>query len=223
MYLFPEINLIPKEKTVLDLPEETVKNRMVLLCLAGSLAWDYAFTVLDLAAQMKLSELRKLSRTIRQLKDQYDIVLQHGLNRANIESLTQLGLQYENVCQKSFSKLAESLHKEKEIKVCRADYRYLVVAVQMAMAILDAIKMFAANFDSYLRSQGVNGKTVEIAQLSKLAELLPLFAGDAYNPASPSRKKTAEILFNELKLYEINGINTNTTDSLRCCDRDSRY
>lgn len=208
MYLQPEINLAPKEKTVLDLPTDLVKNRMVLLCLIGSLAWDYAFTVLDLAAQMNLRELRKVSRSIRQLKEDYDAVLKHGLNRSNIDSLTSLGLQFEKVCRKSLSGLAASLHNEKEISECRDDYRYLVVAVQMAMTVIDAMRLYAADFDAFLRSQGVHGKSVEIAQLGKLAILLPQYAGDAYNPQSPSRKQTAEILFNELKLYEHNGIDT---------------
>lgn len=213
MYLHPEINLAPKSKTVLDLPEDLLKNRMVLLCLTGSLAWDYAFTVLDLAAQMNLRELRKVSRSIRQLKEEYDAVLLHNLNRSNIDSLTSLGLYFEKVCRKSLSELATALHGEKEISECRDDYRYLVVAVQMAMTVIDAMRLYAADFNSFLHSQGVHGKSVEIAQLGKLAILLPQYAGDAYNPQSPSRKEAAKILYNELKLYEHNGIEPDRADN----------
>lgn len=206
MYALPEINLIPKEKTVLDLPEDLMKNRMVLLCLIGALAWDYAFTVLDLAAQMKLRELSKASRAIRQLKEEYKTVLLCKLSHKDIDALTSLGLQFESVCGEHLSKLSLSLQNEKEIRECREDYRYLVVAVQMAMTVIDAMRLYAADFDAFLYSQGVHGKSVELAQIGKAAIILPQYAGDAYNPQSPSRKLTAKILYNELKLYEHNGI-----------------
>lgn len=77
-------------------------------------------------------------------------------------------------------------------------------AVQMAMTVIDAMRLYAARCDRWVGSFGVRGRHSMLHDFfPRLAMLLPEFAGDCYDPASPSRKATAAILEKELSNIEL--------------------
>lgn len=213
MYALSEVNLIQRPTfDDADAPKPLLKSKTVLLLVIGELAWDYTGTVIDLAAQMKIKETRRVSRSIAEVRRDYDRFLFRSLDSAEQKRLRELAMQYEEVCQNHLTKLSYSLSNEESIRQCRESQRYLVVAVQMAMTVIDAMRLYVDDFDNFLHSHGLRGGSMSMGQFEKLFALVPLYAGDAYMPNLPSRKLTAKILFNELKQYEHNGTEPDGAD-----------
>lgn len=206
MYTLPEVNLFPtRRKTTLDLPQTTLARMAVRLNLLGALAWDYADSVICMAAQMNLRPTIKVSRAIRELKTDYDRFRSQDIDSATVNAEWTLAQKFEEFCADHILRLSTALGNEREIYPLLDDYRLLVIGVQMAMTVLDAMKLYAADCDAWIRQHGVSGRSILVPQFSRLAVLLPQYAADAYNPASPARQLTAKILYNELKQIELYG------------------
>lgn len=196
-------------KTIEDLPQKPLLRMMAKICIVGSLAWDYAETVRTLAAQMRLPDTIKLSRAMRELHADFDRFRQTSLSAADVRKETNLGLLFEQICEEHLSKFSYGFNSEKEIAMLSDDFRMLVKAVQMAMTVIDAMKLYAADCDRWITENGVfAAHSVLPDHFRRLALLLPGFAGDCYNPDSESRRITARILYNEIKridIYDENG------------------
>lgn len=199
----PEFDLMPKPVSVDDLPEDERAARLVKLGMLSSLAWDYTNTVLDISSRMRIDALRAPSRAIRQIKREYDQSRSRVFYAESILKETELGQFFEEINADAFSKLCQGLKVETgHIRDLDDDNSMLVCAVQMAMTLIDAVKLYAADFDSWMESRGVRGKTTMPSHLTRLAILLPQFAGDCYDARSESRRITAGVLFNEIRAIE---------------------
>ncbi len=72
------------------------------------------------------------------------------------------------------------------------------------MTVLDALRAYAADCDREIRSRGIRvAHSILPDHFSRLAVLLPEFAGDRYDGHSESRRITAGILCKELKSIEL--------------------
>lgn len=165
MYALPEVNLIQRPSfDSVDVSKPLLKSKTVLLLVIGELAWDYTGTVIDLAAQMKIKETRRVSRSIADVRRDYDRFLFRSLDTKEHERLRELAMQYEEVCQTHLTKLSYSLSNEGSIRQCRESHRYLVIAVQMAMTVIDAMRLYVEDFDKFLYSHGLRGGSMSIGQ-----------------------------------------------------------
>lgn len=199
----PEFDLMPKPAMVDDLPEDERAARVVKLGMLSSLAWDYIDTVLGISSKMRIEYLREVSRVIREIKREYDQSRSRVLYAESILKETELGLLFEDINKGAFSKLCQGLKTETgRIRDLDDDKSMLVCAVQMAMTLIDAVKLYAADFDRWMESHGVRGMTAMPPHLTLLAILLPQFAGDCYDARSQSRRITARVLFNEIRAIE---------------------
>lgn len=195
-------------KTIEDLPQPKLLRMMAKLCIVGSLAWDYAETVRTLAAQMQLSATKSLSRAVRELHADFDRFRQSSLSAADVKKESDLGLLFEQICEEHLSKFSYGFNSEKEIALLSDDFRMLVKAVQMAMTVIDAMKLYAGECDKWIAENGVCAHSMLPDHFRRLAILLPEFAGDHYNKDSEVRRLTAHILFKEIKnidIYDENG------------------
>ena len=87
-----------------------------------------------------------------------------------------------------------------------------MIAVQQALTLMDAVKAYARWCDKKIASFGVWVCDCCMVQTEflKLYPLIPLFAGDCYNPDSQARTLTAQIIVNKLN-RKIEFVNTNKT------------
>lgn len=191
----------PKEAA--DLPQKPLARMAVIIFMLGSLAWDYADTCCNIAASMKIDPLKKLSRAVRQLRREYDSFRSPLMRGESIAEESRLALMFEEICEEHFVRLNYGVDSEKKISRLNTDHKMLVNAVQMAMTVLDTMKLYAAECDKWIRSQGFDGHSILADHFVRLAILLPQFAGDCYNPASEARRLTARILLKEIKQIDI--------------------
>lgn len=61
-----------REATLDDVPQQALARKGVKLSMLGTLATDYANTVLDIAGQMRISRTKRLSRCVRALISEYE-------------------------------------------------------------------------------------------------------------------------------------------------------
>lgn len=197
----------PRKKTLDDVPQDELAYRVVKLYIVGSLVWDYTESVLDLAAQMKIPGApKKLSRAIREVHRDYDRVRSYDLDAEHVEKERELAELFEDINRKDFSELSKGLVKEiREETNLNDEYVYLVEGVQIAMTVLDALVLYAAQCDIFIREYYPRAPhSILPDHFRKLAILLPEYAGDCYNRHSKTRARIARALLdriNEIDLY----------------------
>lgn len=192
-----------KPKTKEDLPQEALAQMVAKTCVLGALAWDYADTVVNLASSMKIEKTKGLSRAVRQLYGEYRWLRHNVIDSGHADKEKELAELFEDINAKAFSRLCQGLRLEIGRDTgLNEEYTMLVCAVQMAMTVIDAMRLLDAEYGRWMESQGVAGLTVIPPPFNRLAILLPEFAGDCYNPKSEARRITSRILYNEIGRVE---------------------
>lgn len=165
-----------------------------------NLAWDYIDTVCDVCITMRLEPTKALVRKIRECRKEYDRFRQRVMTSKMEENETDHGLRFEARFKDDFRKLSYGLEHEIGKLDLVADHRHLVLAVQQALTVMDAVKIYARWCDKQIASFDVWVCDCCMVQTEflKLYSLVPMFAGDCYQPALSARKMTAGILSNRL-------------------------
>lgn len=208
MPALPSLNyqLFPRRKTIHDVPRNLLVRMSVKTYLLGALAWDYADTVLDIAAQMRIGgPTKKLSRSVRALRADYDRIRAKDLDDDFLKREWQLAETFENINKNHINKLCfglvNEIHRDTRLD---PDYVALVEAVQMAMTILDTMRLFARQCDEQIVKYYPGAPhSILPNHFISLSILLPQFAGDCYSHHSQSRQITARILLNEINEIEL--------------------
>lgn len=192
-----------KRRTKEDLPQDILAQMVAKTCVLGALAWDYADTVVKLASVMRIEKTRGLSRAVKALYDEYRWMRHNVIDSGHAEKEKELAELFEEINAKAFSRLCQGLRLEIGRNTgLNEDYTTLVCAVQMAMTVIDTMRLHDAECSRWMESQGVAGLTVIPGQYDRLAILLPEFAGDCYDPKSEARRITSRILYNEISRVE---------------------
>ena len=197
------IEVFARRKTILDLPRERIAGMAVRLYMLGYIAWDYADTVVNIAAQQKRDETKKLCRTVRELKREYDRSRNASLRDADLQKERELAEMFEAICAPHMTRLCNAIDADNHIALLDPDGRMIVKSVYMAMAIIGAMQQYATEGDMWIRSQGVVGKSMLSKHFTALATLMPAFAGDAYIAHLSACSLTSSILCNEIKQLDI--------------------
>lgn len=193
----------PPRRTVDDIPVRPLARIAIRLYLVGALAWDYADTILDIAASMRLAHTRRHSREVRQLRLDYDRARQYLIDPDHVAKETELSLIFESIAEPTLTKLNDGLVAELASFRLSADHAILIRSVQIAMTLLDVMKQYAVQCDTWIKSFGVNGHSILDKRFVRLAATLPHFAGQYYDPASPSRREAARHLLADLLDIEV--------------------
>lgn len=166
-----------------------------------NLAWDYVDTICDLCIGMKLEHTKKLVRQIRELKREYD-KFRHGILSGRMEQYeTDHGLAIEEILKDDFYKMLNGIELEVNKQKLTPDHKTLVIAVHQAMALIDAVKIYArwcdkeiAKFDVWVCDCCMVQKEFLI-----LDSIIPKFIGVLYNPNLKGRKLASSIIANKMK------------------------
>lgn len=190
-----------RKKTIEDVPEHLLTEWSFKLFALMNLAWDYVDTVCDLCISMRLTPTKPLVRTVRQLKREYDRFRWAVMDQRMEDNETDHGLRFEDCFREDFSRLTNGIEVEVNKLDLTPPYKSLVIAVQQALTLMDAVKIYARWCDSQIAAMGiwVCDCCMVQTEFMKLYDLVPQFAGDCYQPDISARKTTAAILVNRLK------------------------
>lgn len=190
-----------RKKTIEDVPEHLLTEWSFKLFALMNLAWDYVDTICDLCISMRLSPTKPLVRKVRELKREYDRFRWQVVDRRMEENETSHGLRFEECFKDDFKRLVNGLEVEVNKLDLTPSHKSLVIAVQQALTLMDAVKIYARWCDSQIASMGiwVCDCCMVQTEFMKLCLIMPEFAGDCYQPDITARKTTAAILVNRLK------------------------
>lgn len=103
-------------------------------------AWHYALKVVKYAADNRIDEVKKLSRTVRTLREEYISTCRKDLDNKHIEKMVKAAENFVSLCSKDFMLLYFSLNNE--LKKRWADYAFLDMRTDacIAMIVLQLLK-----------------------------------------------------------------------------------
>lgn len=195
-----------KAKTLQEaVPPELVVEWAVRCYSLTSLAWEYVDTVLDISTQMRIAELKPLTRKIRGLRAEYDRFRQYAYTPANIAAETDLAEKFEDSNRADFSRLFYGIDMEVAKLDLDPEYRALLVAVHQALTLMEAVRIYARECDAEARRYGVWMPDCAIVPgtFLRLYPLIPLYGGDCYTGPTEAGRLTSGILVNRLKKIKI--------------------
>lgn len=185
-------------------------------CLQSKL-WDAVETILDVCAQQRREVLKKLCRTVRELRRQFI----SGLYTAKLldsETLCQGDAErFEEKYGADFTRMRNAIwHEGARLKLDRDD-RDLFMAVHEAYAIGKVMKRLACDIDRLFIAAGENMICGEMTALSKEAiavmKLIPTFIGDCFRPELRGLPESINALHTRIMGTPVTVINQNKTQT----------
>lgn len=152
----------------------------------ASLAWDYADTVVSLASNMKISETKKLSRTVRELKREYDRVRAPYIDSSHQKSEEENMYVFEDAVSDLSSLYLTNIECDLQMEYpdLNSDSMYLLKAVYHCHLVLQSIYDYVAK--QKMKIEKIVGHTIGDvlpSELRRLDILIMAFVGD--KPVSP--------------------------------------
>ena len=198
----PQVARRAKESSdFFKIPPQQATSRFIAVCVLGALVWDYVDTILDLAAQMKIGHgTQKVSRAIRELRDNYNSMRRPFLTPHFVEEEKRLSLELEERISPHLARLALFILEEIRPFHLKRPHRHLLQAVYSAITILDALSIFADRTDKHFRKYYPSmRRSILPRHFVALRNLVELYVGDCLLPLSIDRKNTATVIANTLE------------------------
>lgn len=194
---------IPQPEPVLvvdSVPEELIFEWGTKLYMLMNLTWSYIDTVIDLCIQQRIPDTKPLVRRIRELRRLYDRFRHKSIDDEHESMETHNAEVFEYKFSADFDRLFNGLDMEVGRLRLKPAHRDLVIAVQQALTLMDAVKVYARQCDAEIQKLGVwtCDCCLVQAEFLQLYPLIPQFAGDCYRPDISARAVTARILANRL-------------------------
>lgn len=116
-------------------------------------AWHYAMKVVKFAADNRIDEVKKLSRTVRTLREEYISTCRKDLDNKHIEKMEIAAREFVSLCRMDFTVLFYSLNNE--LKKKWSDYEYLDMRTDacIAMIMLQLLKEHNSSMDALMASK----------------------------------------------------------------------
>lgn len=132
--------------------EENINIAFVPLIIT-EVAWHFAFKVLKYAADNRIEETKKLSRMVKDLRNQYLSECRKDLDMTHIEKMEKAGKEFVQKNQMDFVVLLYSLNNE--LKKQWADYAYLEMRTDacISMVMLKLLKEHNRRMDELMASK----------------------------------------------------------------------
>lgn len=212
-------NLLRREQVKMLLtdavPEDVLIGWSCRVFTLMNIAWGYVDAVCDICISMGQHKTKKLVRAVRQVRKDYDRFRSKSVDADMERGETDRGEAFEDACSADFDKLFHGLQTEINKLRLDPDQHMLVLGVQQALTVMDAVMEYAGKIDSRLRRDYgfyAPDYCVVPSDFRRLYHLVPQFAGDCYRPGEEARKLTAAILANRMDEVEIRDGEGNMVD-----------
>ena len=145
------------------------------------LVWDYTDTIKDICIQMRLTETKRLSRAVRQLKQEYDRRRMPYIDKEREDNETRNMLVFEDAIEEHSRLFFVNLRcaVEREYPELNPDHRQLIYAVYQCRAMLRACLAYAERQRKRIATK-LNWELNSMLppQVKALEPLILAFAGD---------------------------------------------
>lgn len=195
----------PKKKTIEDIDNQKITEWSVKLFLLMNLTWGYVDTICNLCAQMRVVEVKKQMRDIKEWKRRYYQFRQSFYGEKDEINETFRGEWFEDVFSSDFDKLFNGIDNLTRVVSRNENHRILMIAVQQALTLIDAVKRYARHVDSEIKKEGVWVCDFCMVQTEflKMAEIVGKLPCAKDGRFEPLRELSSKILFNRLNDMEV--------------------
>lgn len=145
------------------------------------LVWDYTDTIKDICIQMRLTETKRLTRAVRQLKADYDRRRLPYIDRQHEDSESRNMLVFEEAIDEHTRLFFVNLRcaVEREYPELTPEYRHLIYAVYQCRAMLRACLLYAERQRARIgEKMGWELNSMLPPQVKALEPIVIAFAGD---------------------------------------------
>lgn len=169
--------------------------------------WDYADSIIDMAATMRLHETKALSRTIKQLRKEYDEDRYRVISNRWRKSETENMIRFQEVLYEDFfGKTFKNFKKEVETQYSDLDANsvMLIATVYCCKAVIAGLKRYCEVQEKIVASiVGFEITPIMPKQVMQLNSLIIEFAGDSpLANVEPMIQRCAEELANFISEVE---------------------
>ena len=113
-------------------------------------AWDYAFKVVKQAADNRISSTKKLSRSVRELRERYISDCRKDLDVSHLEQMKKAASLFLQVCSLDFTLLFFSLNNELKKRWAGISYLDMRTDACIAMILLKVLKEHSRKMDELM-------------------------------------------------------------------------
>lgn len=143
--------------------------------------WDYADTIYNMAAQMKLCECKKLGRTIKQIRQEYDWMRRKYLDNTHCEHEQNHMEIFQEICGEEIGtelKLIKWKIRHENLNFTKQQVEFYSF-VFLTLALWKAVVMYSAVCDKEIEQiWQQRRRTIIPIQVAKAAKLIPEYLGD---------------------------------------------
>lgn len=164
-------------KDISAVPDDLLAEWSLRLFALMNLTWDYVDTVLDTCAQYRISEVKKESRIMHQLKSEYDRFRWEHMLEGREREETEQGLAFEDLASQQLHLLFVNLKAEAISLGLSQERTTLFISLNQAYTLAEAAKTYARTCDKKIAELGVWVCDCCLVQTEflKMAELLRIF------------------------------------------------
>lgn len=194
-----------REKTIEDIDKQLLTEWSVKLFLLMNLTWGYVETILDLCAQMRMEEVKKQSREIREQYRLYQQFRQKFFCSRDVMNESERGEWFEEIFSGDFDRLFNGIDNLARAVSKSEGQRVVCVAVHQAMTLIEAVKKYARHLDKEIRERGVWVCDYCMVQTEflRMAEIVAKFPCGKDERFRELRELSARILYNRLKGMDV--------------------
>lgn len=198
----------PSRERVSELLDEDMLFRFGYVpFVIAAVAWDYADSLINLAIVQRHKETRRISREVRELKRDYDIMRQGYIDNAHERGEQDNMILFQEELSDVFNPLARDINTEIKRAFPDIDEQQLTIvcAVYMCRVVLDALFRYAQDIESEVaKIIGFQPGHIVPKHMHRLYSLVMDYAGD--NRLSSEFVKSlahyVSTLVNEIKSIE---------------------
>lgn len=169
------------------LSEDAIFSITYVPYVIAEVAWDYADTILDIAAYMKLSETKRLCRAIKELRREYDHARYKIINDQWRKSETENMIMFQETLSDFFGKVYTTYRDtlKQTYEDIEENSLMLIASVYVCRTVLKGLLLYAEAQEKIVSSiLGYQIASILPDELHKLNTMIIEFAGDSPMPDS---------------------------------------
>ena len=183
--------------------EEQSKIAFVPLIIAH-IAWTYAFRTIQFAADHRLEEVKKLSRAVRHVREEYISELQRSLDQRHIKNIANETDAFMAEYGRDFLILYLSTSNSINRLYKHIEYDELRTNAFLAMQFVKACRNYENRMTKFIKSRIGVGHQSHLPSMSKLYDCMDAYLGDYEITETQDLKNAMAIFDKNLSEIEFN-------------------
>lgn len=193
------------EEVMERLKKFTFKENMMIAftpVIITELIWMYAELVTDYAAQERLSETKKLSRMVKEMRKKYNSELRIDLTQDQIERIERISTDFVEKCQRDLTLLWFTVNNELKRDFYEIGHLDMRTNAYIAIVLCDVLQEHNDAMDELIKEKMGSVSKVKNRLIEALRSCMEAYLSPATLDRSIHVKTSMRIIHNNLNLID---------------------